>query len=387
MVHSSDNSEKSSEIDSIFQRAEKLREHALYPQSLTLFKKALHKYKSIRDTLGTIHCALSLGDTYRMIGNFDRAARHYMYSIEQAKIIHVPLAVLDAKVGLALSLRAQGKWNDALKFIRESKNAYKKLDDNEGIAFTLWAEAGALRIKGDIIRAIKVYKESYAMFKSLKDQHGVGYALCGLGGTSRIAGSFRDSKKYYETANKLFTKLKDIFGKAYSFCGIANAYRMLDDYDRALKNFNKATTLYKKIGDEVSYSYTLWGLGMTHLLMGNDRKARDCFIRSKKLFQKTQDPRGIIYCRLGLGQLSLIAGRNAFAKNSIEASLTESMNHGFRVEACHAEALLSYIDFHNPPSPPFKKWQKRGLPGEKGVRCYNRLGLKLRFQGLPLNIP
>jgi tetratricopeptide (TPR) repeat protein len=394
MVHSSDNSKKSSEIDSIFQRAEKLREQSLYPQSLTLFKKALHKYKSRRDTLGAIHCALSIGDTYRMIGNFDRAARHYMYSIEQAKIIHVPLAVLDAKVGLALSLRAQGKWKDALKFIRESKNAYKKLDDNEGIAFTLWAEAGSLRIKGDIIRAIKVYKESYAMFKSLKDQHGAGYALCGLGGTSRIAGSFRDSKKYYETANKLFTKLKDTFGKAYSFCGIANAYRMLDDYERALKNFNKATTLYKNIGDEVSYSYTLWGLGMTHLLMGNDRKARDCFIRSKKLFQKTKDPRGIIYCRLGLGQLSLIAGRNAFAKNSIEASLTESMDHGFSVEACHAEALLSYIDFHNPPSPPLSKGgpkggngQKRGLSGERGVRCYNRLGLKLRFQGLPLNIP
>ena len=387
MVYSLKNSEKSSEIDSIFQRAEKLREQSLYPQSITLFKKALRNYKSIRDTLGTIHCALSLGDTYRMIGNFDHAAKHYMYSIEQAKIIHAPLAVLDAKVGLALSLRAQGKWKDALKFIRESKHAYKKLDDHEGIAFTLWAEAGALRIKGDIIRSIKTYKESYALFKSLKDQHGVGYALCGLGGTSRIAGSFRDSKKYYETANKLFTQLKDTFGKAYSFCGIGNAYRMLDDYERALKNFNKATTLYKKIGDEVSYSYTLWGLGMTHLFIGHARKARDCFIRSKKLFQKTKDPRGIIYCHLGLGQLSLIDGEKTPAKKFIKTAFTEAMNHGFRVEACHAEVLLSYIDLHNPPSPPLNKWHGRGLSGKRGARCYNRLGLKLRFQGLPLNIP
>jgi tetratricopeptide (TPR) repeat protein len=369
MDHLSNNSEKSSEIDSIFQRAEKLREQSLYPESLKLFRKALQKYKNLRDTLGILHCSLSLGDTYRMIGNFDLASRHYAYSIEHAKKIHAPLAVSDAKVGLGLSLRAQGKWKDALKLIRESRKTYKKHDDKEGTAFTLWAEAGALRIKGDIIGAIKVYKKSYTMFKSLKDNHGVGYALCGLGGTSRIAGFFRDSKKYYETANKLFSAQNDTFGKAYSFCGIGNAHRMLDDYKSALRNFTQATTLYKKIGDKVSYSYTLWGLGMTHTLIGNDRKARDFFIRSKKLFQKTKDPRGVIYCRLGLGQLSLIAGRAALAKNDIESSFTESMNHGFRVEACHAKILLSFMN------------------GKRDNRCYNKIGLKLRVQGLPLNIP
>jgi len=387
MDHSSNNSEKLLETNSIFQRAEKLREQSLYPESLKLFKKALQKYKNLGDTLGILQCSLSLGDTYRMIGKFDLASNHYTYSIEYAKKIHAPLAVPDAKVGLGLSLRAQGKWEDALKLIREARKTYKKHADKEGTAFTLWAEAGALRIKGDIIGAIKVYKESYTMFKSLKDQHGAGYALCGLGGTSRIAGSFRDSKRYYETANKLFSEQNDTFGKAYSFCGIGNAYRMLDDYKHALRNFTKATTLYKKIGDKVSYSYTLWGLGMTHTLIGNDRKARDFFIRSKKLFQKTKDPRGIIYCRLGLGQLSLIAGRAALAKNDIESSFTESMNHGFRVEACHAKILLSYINSNNPPSPPFKKGWKGALSGKRDVRCYNRLGLKLRLQGLPLNIP
>jgi tetratricopeptide (TPR) repeat protein len=369
MDRSSNSSEKLREINNIFQRAEKLREQSLYPESIKLFRKALQNYKNQRDALGILHCSLSLGDTYRMIGNFDLASRHYTYSIECAKKIHAPLAVPDAQVGLGLSQRAQGKWEDALKLIRKARKTYKKYADKEGTAFTLWAEAGALRIKGDIIGAIKVYKESYSMFKALRDQHGAGYALCGLGGTSRIAGAFRESKKYYETANRLFSEQNDTFGKAYSFCGIGNAYRMLNDYKRALGNFAKATTLYKKIGDKVSYSYTLWGLGMTYTLIGNNRKARDFFIRSKKLFQKTKDPRGIIYCRLGLGQLSLIAGKAAPAKNDIGTSFTESINHGFRVEACHAKILLSFMN------------------GKRDMRCYNKLGLKLRFQGLPLNIP
>jgi tetratricopeptide (TPR) repeat protein len=391
MGHSSNSSEKSSEIDRIFERAEKLRGRSLYPQSISLFKKALRNYKSRGNSLGVLHCALSLGDTYRMTGMFDRAKKYYMFAIDLAKTIPDPRAVSDARIGLALSLRAQGKWNDALKLIRESRATYRKLADREGTAFSLWAEAGALRVRGDITRAIKVFREAHAMFKTLKDPHGAGYALCGLGGTSRVAGFYRDSKRYYETANRLFSELNDTFGKAYSFCGIGNAFRMVDDYKNALRNFTKATTLYRKIGDKVSYSYTLWSTGMTHALSGNSRKARDYFMRSKKLFQRTKDPRGIIYCRLGLGQLALTAGRHALAQNYFEVSLTEAVKYGFRVEACHAKTLLSHITYKNPLSPSLSTGVVKGAQGvfhgKRGTRCYNRLGLKLRGQGLPLNIP
>jgi tetratricopeptide (TPR) repeat protein len=392
MGHSSNSSGKSSKTDSVYQRAEKLRGQSRYPQSIRLFKKALHDYKSSRNTLGILHCSLSLGDTYRMTGMFEHAVKHYSHSIELAKIIRDPRTVSDAKVGLALSLRAQGQWSGALKLIRESRAAYRKRDDKEGTAFSLWAEAGALRVKGDLKRAIRVFKECHTMFKSMKDPHGVGYALCGLGGTSRVAGFYRNSKKYYETANKLFTEQNDTFGKAYSFCGIGNAYRMVDDYENALRNFMKATKLYRKLGDQVSYAYTLWGIGMTHALIGNKKKAHDYFIQSKGLFQKTKDPRGIIYCRLGFGQLALISGRFARAQNYMDISLTEAMKHGFRVEACYAKTLLSHINNLSSHAP--IKTQRKGTTVEKGrltkkrgTRCYNRLGLKLRGQGLPLNIP
>ena len=57
------------------------------------------------------------------------------------------------------------------------------------------------------------------------------------------------------------------------------------------------------------------------------------------------------------------------SQKEIESAFTESMDHGFRVEACHSKNLLSFMN------------------RKRNVRCYNRLGLKLRFQGLPLNIP
>lgn len=381
------------EIESLTERAEKLKEKSLYFQSLKLFKEAFQRYKKICDTEGMLHCMIAFGDIYRMSGNFDLAAVNYSEAINLAKKHKKQIWLYDAKIGLGLSLRAQGKWKESIKLIRESERIFKKQGDREGIAFSLWAEAGALRIKGNIKDAIKTFKTSLDKFKSLKSQQGIGYCLCGLGGTSRIAGLFKDSLKYYTAANKLFSNIKDIFGMAYSHCGIGNALRMLNDYKNALVHFAKATSLYQKIGDRVSYSYTLWGLGSTYKMMGNFKKARYNFIKAKLLFNTTKDPRGIIYCKLGLGELDFLEGKRSSAIKHLRAALSESIKNVFALERCHAAVILSYVNVNNPPTPYFKggyrgvRWEQAGLSGNIDDRCYNKLGSKLKFQGIPFNMP
>ena len=374
MKNSLSNSEKSQETNNIISRAEELRDKAFYPQSLRLFNQALKSLTKTRDFEGIYHCLLASGDLYRMIGNFDLAAENYTDAIEVALSLKSSVKVADAKVGLGLSFRAQGKWREAIKLIGESKRIYKNKNDIHGIAFTLWAEAGALRIKGDIMGALKAFRESHKVFKSMKDLQGIGYCLCGIGGASRMAGRFRDSLKYYNAANKLFSSAEDRFGKAYSYCGIGNAYRMLGDYKNAFTYFAKATALYKKIGDKVSYAYTLWGLGTAYKMTGVHKKARDYFKEAMRFFRKTKDPRGIIYCELGFSEISLLEGKKAAAKKYSSAALLGSKKNGFALEECHTETLISFL---NEPS----------SSGNKKSTCYDRLGLKLGFQTLPLNIP
>jgi len=341
---------------------------------------------------------LSIGHMYRMIGNFDLAAKYYSGTIELARKHKEMTWFADARVGLGLSLRAQGKWKEAIKLIRESRGIYKEKDDREGLAFSLWAEAGALRIKGRIREAIKTFNASMKIFKNLENAQGIGFCLCGLGGTSRVAGLFSNSLDYYVAANKLFSNMKDFFGIAYSYCGIGNAYRMMKDYRTALTNFTKAIKLYKKIGDKVSYAYTLWSLGTMYKMMGNLKKASDNFIEAMLLFNKTKDQRGIIYCRLGLGEIDFLEGRKASAMKRLRVALYESIKNNFAIEKCHAAVVLSYMNKNNPLTPPFNSpLGKGGYRGVKGVqggfsgkiddRCYNSLGLRLKFRGLPFNIP
>jgi tetratricopeptide (TPR) repeat protein len=365
----SKNSEKMSETDKILCRAEELRDRSAYRQSLNLFRKALREYTRVHDEDSMIHCMLSMGDTYRMTGDFELAVTRYRDAIETARKIKSPVKVADAKIGLGLALRALGRWKEALKLIRESKGAYVRRHDREGLAFSLWAEAGAFRIKGDIREAIRTYKESYKVFRAIKDDSGIGYCLCGLGGASRVAGLFGDSLDYYKKGNSLFSSIGDKFGKAYSYCGTGNAYRMLEDYEKAFAHFKKAVTLYKKMGDRVSYAYTLWGLGTAHKMIGDLKKAHSYLTDSMKLFRRTKDPRGVCYCRLGLGEIALLRGNKAVAGKNISAARETAVRNNFGIEKCYVKTMLGLMD------------------GKIDNTCYNQLGLKIRFRGLPLNIP
>jgi tetratricopeptide (TPR) repeat protein len=98
--------------------------------------------------------------------------------------------------------------------------------DAQGVAFALWAQAGALRFGGRVPKAIARFQEAKELFETVGYTSGVAYALCGLGGTHRLAGKFDASLAYYQEANELFRMLKDRVGLAYSHCGIGNAYRM-----------------------------------------------------------------------------------------------------------------------------------------------------------------
>lgn len=386
MVLQSRNSGISSALDNLYDRAENFRDKLRYNQSLRLFTKALLGYASLKDTFGMYQCNISLGDVYRMVGKFDHAQTAYIQAIELAKQMKSSVKVADAKVGLGLSLRAQGNWQKALGLIRTSKRIYKARGDAQGLAFSLWAEAGALRIKGDIPGSISTFKESYGLFKSLKDSHGTGYCLCGLGGSSRAAGNIRASLKYYLRANRLFVSLHDVFGKAYSFCGIGNAYRMLGAYDESFIYFKKATKLYKTIGDHVSYAYTLWGMSTSYKMTHQYGKALRFLDNAGAFFKKTKDSRGMIYTKLGFGEIALLHGDMKNARKYLNAAYREARKKKFSLESCHAQILVSCLD----DAVCQRKSKIQRTPAAIGTKqrtCYNQIGVKLKLNAPPFNIP
>jgi tetratricopeptide (TPR) repeat protein len=362
----------------LIKEAEALREKSKYTDSLKVFKKAssISKRHDILD--GILDSTIAMADIYRMIGKFDNAIKNYEEALEACEALGNKLTAADCMVGIGLSLKAMGIWRDAIRFISSARGIYEKEKDTRGKAFSLWAEASALRVAGDIPKAIKKFKKSKDIFTRVKDKSGIAYALCGLGGTHRISGKFKESLNYYKQASETFKMLKDKFGTAYSHCGIGNAFRMLGNYSDALKHFKKAIALYEDIGDMVSYSYTLWSLATVHKMEMDFDNARLYIKKALKNFKNTKDSRGIIYCNLSLGEIDFIEGNKHIAEDRFLSAMDIAAKHNFKLEKCHSEALLNYI-----------KGQGLRVKGQtvKFISCYKKIGVNLDFSGIPFNMP
>ncbi|MDA8388967.1 MAG: tetratricopeptide repeat protein [Nitrospiraceae bacterium] len=375
---------KGSGLKSRIEKADALRDKARYKESIALLARAIRSCGPGADAGEVYKAHLLSGHNWRMLGNFEKAVFHYEKAISQALSPapgdgeKTPLSgapLLDAKVSLSLAYRAMGDWKKALSLLREAEKAYKKLKDEEALAFVLWSKGGTFRIKGDIGRAIDAFREARKIFRARGDLQAAGYCLNGLGGASRIKGAYKTSLAFYSEANDQFKRLKDPFGLAYSFCGTGNALRMAGRHEEALVQFRKALKVYKRIGDIVSSSYTLWSVSKSLMMTGRTGPALETLRQAERLFVKTGDPRGRIYCLLSEAELRLMAGggQKAKAAGLAAGALELSRRHGFAIESCHAGSLLALI---------------KGDAGRKDTSCYKKLGLKKPdFKKVPVNLP
>lgn len=328
-------------FEKIFEQAEKKRAASQFNEAISLYSKA--KKLCGRDNETMLDCLFALADCCRMVGRYENAERNYKEAYAVAAKMRIQDRASDALVGVGLTFRAMGRHREALHIFTKSEVAYKKSGDRAGLAFNLWAKAGAYRIKGDLRKAIEIFKGSLKIFASLKDKSGVGYSMCGLGGASRILGRIDDSYKYYSKANTTFRRLKDTFGIAYSYCGLANATRMKGGFKGSLVYFKKAKAHYKKIGDKVSFAYTLWGEGTAFKMMNNLKDAKDDFLVAQKLFKETKDERGISYCELSLGELEFLKGKSRNASVLFKKALKRAKGFSFGIEIKHANRLIKAL--------------------------------------------
>lgn len=359
------------------QRAEVLRQQSRFLEASAEYESALliiNKDNISRSI--ALKCMAALADTKRMMGSFDHALELYEKAMAFAKelqgySINASRAYADSSLGLALTYRAQGKWPQALTYIKSAEDYYKETGDNHGYAFSLWAHGGTLRIKGDIPGSIKLLKESKRLFTVIKDKNATAYCCCALGGANRMCGNYEQSLEYYKKANALFShqKDKDTFGTAYSFCGIGNAYRMTGDFDKSQRHLKKALAIYKTIGDIVSSAYTHWSLAMLYTITGQTKAAKSSHDRALDLFNKTKDVRGQSYSYLGLCQLEFMAKNEKPAYKYLKKAFNITKQYRLYLEKCHTMHILEAF---------------RG--GYK--KCYSALGIRpLKGNSIPINIP
>jgi len=274
------------------QRADALRKNCRFAEAAEAYQKVLADGYT-RDA------ALGLAHTLRMMGEFHRSLTAYAGVIQREKDKTVKA---DALCGTALCLKALVRHDEALKRVQKAAALYEATDDDEGLAYAVWARAAVLRVAGRLTEAADSASEALGIYGHYKDLEGQTYSHCVLGGLARLMGNPDLSWEHYGEALALATKRKDPFAVSYAHCGLGNVHRMRREFTAALEEFGRAEAGYRVIGDVVSYAYTLWSMGMTHLFLKHPKKAEECLNAAACLFEHTGDRRGTAYVHLAWAQ-------------------------------------------------------------------------------------
>jgi len=349
--------DKKHDSKSWMEAAGRLRERSQFALARRLY------LKQARPGAGPARAEALLGaaDCGRLLGRFKEAQGEYQAA---SRLLKADASRLDdARLGLALCLRATGQPQAAAKILRGLRARYQRRADGEALAFCDWALGSTYRIAGDMRLAQRHLEQALRAYQARGEREGQAYVSCALGGVARMLGDDGLSRQRYAWANARMRQARDTFGMAYSYCGLGNTYRMQGDFKEAMRWFKKAEATYAKIGDRVSYAYTLWSMAMSLKMLEQWRDAAGLLRKAEKLFKSTGDPRGLAYVEMGYSGLEALQGRVKKARAHLAKALTLSRPYAW--ESLHAA------------------W----LAGKAPASAYAKAGSAFAPQGVPVNWP
>ncbi len=259
---------------------------------------AIRLYQKDRDLTGLGLAFLRTGDIERQLENPKVAYDSY----QAAEKLLPPENQLDARMGMALSLRSLGKFKEAREQLKNLCRKYTQLKDTVGEAHAFWALATTDRFLGRLKDAEQEARKSLTLYRRLNDRGGSAFAWAALGGILRMKGRAQESGACYRAAWTVFHDLGDKFGLAYASCGIGNSHRMQKKYKSAMGWSRRAEKLYRHLKMEGPLSYVLWALAQSEIALHRRKPAERHLQEAARLFQKVGDQRGLVYIDLGWGE-------------------------------------------------------------------------------------
>lgn len=299
--------------------------------------------------------ALHLADMCRQREAFREALRWYGVAKQCAERSKNSRLLLDAASGTAMAWRGLGRYATSLSAFSTLLSAYRRLKDQEGEAYVLWAMGTTERFAGRLAAADRHLAEAVRLYIRLRDASGLAYARCGWGGTLRMKGEAARSRALYAQGYRYFSKVGDRFGMAYASCGQGNALRMLGRLSDALPFMKRAERHYRRLRLAGPLGFVLWSRAMLETERSAWNEATRFLSEAEAAFQRAGDPRGLVYVILGRGELARARQKPAFLYYQRAANRARRL--GLLFEEAHARVRL----------------------GEAAPSIYRRFGVSISF--------
>ncbi len=176
----------------------------------------------------------------------------------------------------------------------KSLDLWRRLDDQDGVAYTLTSLGMVAWFTGDYPSAAESFREVLATWTSAGDTPGIAIIEHDLGLLAAKEGRYELARLHHERALKLRHQLEDAGGVAYSLWALAIVALFEGDAATAESQCHESLSIFRKLGDRQGEAYALHGLVRVSLHTGSDLATLRLFHEVLELRQALGERNGVI---------------------------------------------------------------------------------------------
>ncbi|HEY1353787.1 MAG TPA: LuxR C-terminal-related transcriptional regulator [Ktedonobacteraceae bacterium] len=271
---------------------------------------------------------------------------------------------LAASEGVAVSSRAkaqaliaagtlaatQNNFERVETFCRQSLALFRKLEDQPGIALSLFLLSVVPLMKNDSVGARSLTEEALALFRKMGDQERIAWSLSTLGLLDVREGKYMSAHALYEESLLIHRALGDKRGIARTLLQLASLLHISQGEQTAVHVLLEESLMhFQELGERVGIAnaYTLLGqLAFNH---NDPATARLWLEKSIKLYRETGHQKDLAESLALLARVFLALREYAQTRTLYEESLAlaRALNHSWLMASCLEGWAIMLADLHH----------------------------------------
>lgn len=184
-----------------------------------------------------LHLMEKLGEVWMLISMWDKAEVIFTQTLALAETVRNQRAQARCRVALGRLARVKSDYAAAMAWLEQARADYQALDDQQGVAETLWGMGAVYWSQLDYPSALACFQEQLAMARRLGDRQGIGKAVGSM----------------------------------------AVAYTEYGDYAHALTCYSERLQIDLALNDRLSLAKTVGNMGIVYAELGDDAQALICY--------------------------------------------------------------------------------------------------------------
>jgi len=289
----------------------------------------------------------SLGDVYRLIGQYEKALASYREALERRPPTTARIA--DVRRKIARTWELQGRYEEAMHHLdlarttlgegRETPEMARIYSDMGWVVMRQGNYGEALRLcaKGlDITELLFHDKKSHRVKAGL--QHTLGTIYLRMG-------DYAQAIAHFQTCIEVRESIGDLYGVSRSYNNLAAVYWGQSDYDLAAQYIRKSLEISQRIGNAYGTAMCYNNLGAVTYTLGDHPHAIEYYHKSLEIRRKIGDLQGIadVYNNLGEVHHTWERGNHQQALHYLQEAVVLFTEIGNKTALIDAHKLLAEV--------------------------------------------